>query len=310
LLKKTLVARSGCLPGPRDLPRRPAALMTLQHLLLFLRPPLQAWTPDQHVKFTDDRYTCSPGKMQIAGYPAHNMCLLQQDWISSRIRKLGRWPDCDMLVKLWNIGRRHSDDARGLFIDVGANIGACTIEVLIRTNASVVAFEPNPKSLFYLQQSLVMLTKTLPDVARRVAVFPFALGSTYAHNVSMFAVQGNQGNAVLGVEVKDRASDKTERTQNIMVRRLDDIFTKFVHVRLMKLDVQGYECEVLRGAGAVLGNVKSISVEADARFLRAQGCGTRQLRDTLTASGFNVSTQRTLTEDTFTGVRQRMIAKR
>ena len=56
-----------------------SALMSLQHLLLFLRPSLQAWTPDQHVDFTDDRYTCSPGKMQIAGYPAHNMCLLQQD---------------------------------------------------------------------------------------------------------------------------------------------------------------------------------------------------------------------------------------
>jgi FkbM family methyltransferase len=207
-----------------------------------------------------------------------------------------------MLIKLWNIDP--SDDSRSVFIDVGANIGACTIEVLIRTNASVVAFEPNPKSLFHLQQSLVMLTQTLPDVSRRVVVFPFALGNTYTHNVSMFAVQGNQGNAVLGVEVKDRTSDKTEKIHNIMVRRLDDIFPKSIHVRLMKVDVQGYECEVLRGAKAVLGHIKSISVEADDRFLRAQGCGTRQLHDTLTTSGFDVSTQRTLTENTFTGVRR------
>ena len=35
-------------------------------------------------------------------------------------------------------------------LQVGANIGACTVELLLRTNASIVALEPSPTNYFYL----------------------------------------------------------------------------------------------------------------------------------------------------------------
>jgi hypothetical protein len=76
-----------------------------------------------------------------------------------------------------------------------------------------------------------------------------------------------------------------------------------IDIQLIKLDVQGYECKVLNGARVILQNVKSISVEADDRFLRTHGCGTLKLLNVLTTNGFNVSKQRTLTEDTFIGIR-------
>ena len=45
-------------------------------------------------------------------------------------------------------GRSHSGE--GLFVDVGANIGMCTIHMLVATNATVVAFEPGADNLFFM----------------------------------------------------------------------------------------------------------------------------------------------------------------
>ena len=75
------------------------------------------------------------------------MCLVPHEHISDTIVNLGHFPDCDWLVKAW---RSHDDpETRGerqpdTFVDAGANIGACSLEMLLRTDARVVAFEPSP----------------------------------------------------------------------------------------------------------------------------------------------------------------------
>ena len=79
------------------------------------------------------------------------MCLAPADFVSDRIVAKGAWRDCGMYVRLWqgldgkSVSRHEMvplpapGDPQGVLLEVGANIGACTVELLLRTNASIVA---------------------------------------------------------------------------------------------------------------------------------------------------------------------------
>eukprot|EP00966_Prymnesium_polylepis_P181525 4204620-Prymnesium_polylepis.1 len=49
---------------------------------------------------------------------------------------------------------RLGGDKLDVVVEVGANIGACTLQLLLHTNATVLAFEPSPLNLFHLTESL------------------------------------------------------------------------------------------------------------------------------------------------------------
>ena len=119
--------------------------------------------------------TCYPGTLQFrSSAAAQPMCLAKHDIVSDGIRRFSRWRDCSRLLRLWQAAARDANGVRGgVAFDLGANIGACTVELLMRTHAHVVAFEPSPINLFYMTRSLKMLPK---ELAQRVVVYPIALG--------------------------------------------------------------------------------------------------------------------------------------
>ena len=126
------------------------------------------------------------------------MCLARGDMISEHIAAKGRWRDCGLHVRLWqgldgglNLPRASHGaglklnwlplpvagrDPEGVLLEVGANIGACTVELLLRTRAKIVALEPSPVNLFYLTRNLKLLARRYPMVARRVVVLPVGAG--------------------------------------------------------------------------------------------------------------------------------------
>ena len=82
---------------------------------------------------------------------------------------------------------------------------------------------------------------------------------------------------------------------NVPVRRLDELFEAPFPVRLMKMDVQGYECNVMHGASPFFGAgcVQSLTAEASDPWLRAQHCSLPQLISLMNGSGLAFSTRRT-----------------
>lgn len=121
------------------------------------------------------------------------MCLIPNDYLSNVIRKSGSWTDCHKIVH----ASKHSD----LFLDVGANIGACTLQALVETSGEVYAVEPIPKHLFYLNQSLHLLDAKFPslNVFQRVKVFPHSVGSRKT-KVSFKSDNGNTGHTTTSVQ--------------------------------------------------------------------------------------------------------------
>jgi FkbM family methyltransferase len=181
------------------------------------------------------------------------MCVhKERDIVSTTIIRRGRWSDCDDLPILYN--KRANPEVNIFHIEIGANIGACVMEMLFSTDARIVAFEPNPKNLFCLTATLSKLDEELRN---RVTLFPVALGEkTGSSTINM--AKGNFGNSVVSKIVKDTASQEFLPPLPIQVETLDDLLDpSHLNAGLVKMDAQGFECYIMNGMPAVLK--KSVS---------------------------------------------------
>lgn len=194
-------------------------------------------------------------------------------------------PDCAGLASLWGGGGL----ATGLFVDVGANIGTCTLHMLLATAATVVAFEPSPTNLFFLTKSVAAVPNIRPH---RIMVYPLAMGMNQNQSTStLFRSPNNAGNSMVGRFVADRRAQKPI-VEGALVWALDAVLWPDRNsappcIQLLKVDTQGMECKVLEGARALLasGAVQTLSAELDERRLRRNGCSKKELQDKMLSFG-------------------------
>lgn len=127
-----------------------------------------------------------------------------------------------------------------LFIDIGANIGSYTVLASGVRGAKTIAFEPDPSAFAALQRNLA-----LNELSSVVTARQCALGS--CDGVVQFTI---------GLDTMNHVSrNATERTRNVTVETLDNALAG-TSPNLIKLDVEGFESEVVGGAENVLSNPK------------------------------------------------------
>lgn len=179
--------------------------------------------PGEHCTFANMSFSHQNTRHGKRHAVAEPMCLARDDVVSERVRAKGRWHDCHNHVLLWRAvagwdggeadvapASREPRSALevthwpsdGVVLQVGANIGACTMEFLHRTNARIIAFEPSPINLYYLTRTLRLAAERHPAIARRVVVFPLGAGRT-RRKLPLLIQRGNLGNTIIGDEVKD-----------------------------------------------------------------------------------------------------------
>jgi FkbM family methyltransferase len=124
-----------------------------------------------------------------------------------------------------------------IFIDGGANIGWYSV-VAGRANASVVAAEPMSKNLRLLRENI-----ELNGVAGVVTVLPAALGARPG-SANLQLSPDNQGDHRVSIS----PVGKTERVEITTI----DVVCIGQTPRLVKLDTQGSEARILRGAWRTL----------------------------------------------------------
>ena len=144
-------------------------------------------------------------------------------------------------------------------LDVGANIGQFSL--LIRTlhpDIRIYAFEPlsRPAKRF----------ATLFGGDARTTLHRCAIGSQSLVRTIMFVSEHDDSSSLLPVadeQVRFAAGSRTVGTEQVEVRRLDEILTAadVIKPALLKLDVQGYELPALRSCGLLLDVVDFIYVE-------------------------------------------------
>jgi FkbM family methyltransferase len=136
---------------------------------------------------------------------------------------------------------RYSEAFFGTFIkrgdvvlDIGANVGYFTrlMSTLVGEGGRVHAFEPSPSALRLLRENVRRL--------ENVQLHELAVSDT--RGTSSFSIQEHGDTSSLG---DDPGSNKVIRVQT---DTLDNILGAAGRIDLIKIDVEGYEYEVLRGA--------------------------------------------------------------
>lgn len=176
---------------------------------------------------------------------------------------------CAELYRLLNKTWFPSDKIQ-LVLDVGANEGQfIKTSLTLLPGVPVYAFEPNPDAM--------QILKNCDWNGEAVTLFPIALGSqqeTLILNVSKFSPATSllQNSTQLTSEFPETS---TEKTINVDVERLDNVIQTLgtsVDNLLLKIDVQGFELEVLKGAVGAFKQILVIVCEVNLALLYEQQC--------------------------------------
>jgi len=205
-----------------------------------------------------------------------------------RLRQKGfslRFYPSAISLNIWQglSGAAHPSDLEVLFrsylkpgdtvIDVGANIGYYSLlaSVLVGEAGHVYAIEAHPRVFRYLQGNLALNKVTNMD-ARHVA-----LGDKEG-TLRFSDIKADDMNRV----VEDGAGIE------VAVRRLDDLKISSNRIAILKVDVEGYEFFVLRGAAGLLKNVECVVYESWEDHFSKYGRSGADVVGLLSGMGFRV----------------------
>ncbi|WP_353951819.1 FkbM family methyltransferase [Knoellia sp. S7-12] len=155
------------------------------------------------------------------------------DHISKEIRTTGRFYESELLNSVEPLL-----SAGDFVVDVGANIGNHSLYWAAVCEAEVLAVEPEETVFSVLRRNIA-----LNRLAGRIFPRNFALGDTDGVATVVRGKEENLGQTRVDVDLQGTT----------IVRRLDGLHDVAERtVRLVKIDVEGMELDVLRGAEGVL----------------------------------------------------------
>lgn len=167
----------------------------------------------------------------------------------------------------------HALRAGDIFFDVGANVGVYSVLAAGVSGAEVMAFEPSPATFRDLMENV-----ELNQLSARVRAHNVALGG--APGELRFTTSFGTVNHV--VSAGEAAGDSVV----VKVARLDDLACAIIPL-VIKIDVEGFETEVILGASRLLANPGLCGI-----LMEFNGSGTRygydekRLQETIVSHGF------------------------
>jgi FkbM family methyltransferase len=174
-------------------------------------------------------------------------------------------------------------DSNSIVWDVGANVGLYTEKFLAKHARRVVCFEPAPDAAETLRSKFTVDSPT----SATVEVMPMALSDT-------------EGVAIMSIEGTSPTNRLQSTTQGsgafleVAVRRADELIRSGLAPMptVLKVDVEGYELEVLSGFGDYLKSreLRAVFVEVHFKILHDRGLddAPQRIAALLSAAGFAV----------------------
>lgn len=162
-------------------------------------------------------------------------------------------PDVDYLLML--LERLRSEGKRVLFLDIGAALGTFTVTVGNRLSdypgLLVMAFEPSASSFELLKENI-----RLNGLEQKVEAFNFPLYSKDGLELEFAFSAENPGGSGLRAQGAERVEKVTARSLDAVLagRAID------YDAAVMKIDVEGVECDVLKGARETLSSGKEFYI--------------------------------------------------
>jgi FkbM family methyltransferase len=207
--------------------------------------------------------------------PKIKMLLDPEDQVARTILESGEWEPVSWQMMRERLGKG------GTFVDVGAHIGYYSLKAAALGDR-VIAIEPNPETVRKLQANIEA------SGTQAVAVAAVACGDVESMLDLFAAPVANTGETSLSKSNASQVGAVTN-TYKVRIRPLDDIIHEAGRVRVdvIKIDVEGAEYLVLKGALATLDrHHPMLLLELIDRQLQSMGAGVAQVVELLRTHGY------------------------
>lgn len=160
-------------------------------------------------------------------------------------------------------------------IDIGANIGTFSLKAskLVGNSGKVVSFEAHPNTAAILERNVAL------NDSNNIIVIRAAVGE-------------RNGEVFFSDESNDDINHISERSQGtkVTLKKLDDIseLKEADQISCIKIDVEGYELPVLKGAESTLYKTQYVIFEVYEPNCRRFGYQREDLMNWFTSRGFDL----------------------
>lgn len=174
---------------------------------------------------------------------------------------------------------KHFVQPGDLVVDAGANLGwyATVMARLVGPGGVVLAFEPDATNLELLRINLVDNGMTERVLVHPVALFERDGEIEFERSGSNFG--DHRVRAVQGAPSFEEAEDGPRRVARVPARALDSVLAESGlaarPIRVLKVDTQGAEVAIFRGAGKALASTAVMTAEFWPYGLRRRGTRSR-----------------------------------
>ncbi len=182
-----------------------------------------------------------------------------------------------------------SDD---IFFDIGANIGVFSIYASIFKNVNCIAFEPEYSNLYLLKKNII-----LNSLSNKINVYPLSISDK--NNLNFLHLSSLEtGSALHSISQNDLelTDEKAKVVMKIGTYSLTiDEFVKQAGIKpnMLKIDTDGNEVEILRGAKETLSSVDYIAMEMPVNLKKKDEC-LKIMKDNLYEPIENLQNERNL----------------
>jgi FkbM family methyltransferase len=179
---------------------------------------------------------------------------------------------------------------KDVFIDLGANEGFFSIVAgqLVGRDGFVIAIEP--------QQRLweIIIKNVEINNLSNVMLLPYGIGSSEGEAEMHFYPSLNSGASSLAKSFNFKVSLRKFRkaiyhTSKISIKTLDDIISQSINtIKLIKIDIEGFEFEALKGAQKLLsrGHIENLLIEIHPAALNSMGESEQSIDNLLFGFGY------------------------
>ena len=185
------------------------------------------------------------------------------DFISSWIDKYGIWEENNTNYILDLMKANQNTDA--IIIDIGANIGYYSL-LSAAMGYTCYSFEPDPSNFEKLNSSI-----KLNNFDNKIKLYKNALSNKANETIILSTVAGSIVNHGCLTVLKDFISTSRNTVQCVTLK-LDDVINKNDNILLIKIDVEGFEPEVIEGSLELIksGNIQHILIEISPKFRKIE----------------------------------------
>jgi len=184
------------------------------------------------------------------------------------------------IVAKWEPVSEINIHEKNIILDIGANVGFYTLKLspLVGNSGRIISFEPDPNSFNTLKRNCEL------NKLKNIEIFNIAISENEGI-LKLFSSEKHSGIASLF-----NSNDQTncfEVPTNSLDNTLKNRFTK---IDLIKIDTEGAELSILKGAKNTLKITKKILIELHEEILKNNNQNPFEIEKILRDNGFKIKT--------------------